>query len=194
MATDFPKVHLCCFMLRADPFVMLTKQKPLLFAEANEFSRIQSSCSFPVCPEWNLLPFSKSPLSISGSPQRAWTSPGRYWYPGIYSRIWSNLLLSISCLHTHVGAEKLGSTETAVSQRPTRKRHSCKGQWRGLWESALDAPGAIGLWWVVAVHAKEERMTLTLTPCHNTHGALEGDWLLPRASPSPSWKHVKIWL
>ena len=99
---------------------MLTKQKPLLFAEANEFSRIQSSCSFPVCPEWNLLPFSKSPLSISGSPQRAWTSPGRYWYPGFFSRIWSNLLLSISCLHTHVGAEKPGSTETAVSQRPTR--------------------------------------------------------------------------
>ena len=55
--------------------------------------------------------------------------------PGIYSRIWSNLLLSILCLNTHVGAEKPGSTETAVSQRPTRKRHSCEGQWRGLWKS-----------------------------------------------------------
>lgn len=65
---------------------------------------------------------------------------------------------------------------------------------RTVKESALDAPWAIGLSCVVADHAKEERMTLTLTPCHNTHGALEGDWLLPRASPSPSWKHVKIWL
>ena len=50
----------------------------------------------------------------------------------------------------------------------------------------LVCPGAIGLWCVVAVYAKEERMILTLTPRHNTHGAPKGDWLPPRASPSPS--------
>ena len=100
MATDIPKVHLYFFMLRLDPFVMLTKPRPHLLAEANEFSRIQSSCFFPVCPDWNLLPFSKSPLSISGSPNGHELCLAGTGTPGIYSRIWSNLLLS-SILHLY---------------------------------------------------------------------------------------------